>query len=607
MGGPDRSCSNLHSGTRMTSTAIPDKAASPRVVLFMSTPSAGEIPLTASLPASLLPFGCVTFAEQVLDSCARAGLKEVDLVMSEQPEALRAHLADGWRWGITLNWHLAKESATPYGFLHSMSLSEGQRVLIGHGDRWVADSVVRELVEADRVALHVGQSVEWSGWASVAGSFLRTFPSHADFESLGNHMVGQPSERFLMVPKGQFACAGTADDLMRAQEIALSNESGLHVPATWLRFPWGAMSPDARVHAQADIRGPVLIGPRCSVDRRARIGPGSVLSRDVLVASGAVIREALVLPDTYLSGGVTLEHSVIQGNVVQDLRWAARLTLPQNDGVLGTLKSSSVPHAGWAGRVLGVVVALACLPVFIAVYLFQWLRRQPKGWIDIHAVRGRHLASGALQQLLLRGARTGSGWAEQLQGCYGSLLDVVQGRRRWFGVRPREKAQWYALRRDWQILFSNQPVGLFHAPAWSDRAGYPDSEALAAADAFFTVRISLRERLRVLRGLLQPRQGDTDESISQSAQSIPEPSLCSACRKGSQQLAAGAEIKDPEKRLAFTEAFLVSGCPVTPQDASRTVNSCSGAGPPAPDPNCRPGSVRGAGTPGPRSRRPSVT
>jgi hypothetical protein len=55
------------------------------------------------------------------------------------------------------------------------------------------------------------------------------------------------------------------------------------------------------------------------------------------VARGAVVREALVLPETYLSGGVTLEHSVVQGNVVQDLRWSARMVVPLRDGVLGPL------------------------------------------------------------------------------------------------------------------------------------------------------------------------------------------------------------------------------------------------------------------------------
>ena len=476
----------------------------PRVVVFMSAPSADDIPYHGAQPASLLPFGCATFAEQVLDSCARAGLKTVDLVISEQPEALRAHLGDGWRWGLTLNWHLAKESGTPYGLLHAMGWAPGQRLLIGHGDRWVSDTVIRALIESNRVALRVGKGVEWSGWASLDSSFQNDIPAHADFNLLGTIMVGQISTGSLMVAPDQFACAGSAADLLRAQSLAWGEQRSQHVPATWIRRPWGAMSPDASVHEQAEIRGPVLIGPRCQVDRGARIGPGAVLSRDVLVSTGAVVRDALVLPETYLSGGVTLEHSVVRGNVVQDLRWSARLTLPLEDGVMGPLTRGGALRGGWTGRLLAQLPALAGLPLALVLQLGQLLQGQPGGWARVDAVRGRHPATGALQQVTLRMPRADAGVAGWLLGGYGALLDVAQGRRRWFGIRPREKAQWYALRRDWQVLFNQQPIGLFQAPAWADPSGLPDGEVLAAADAFFIVRASWRERLRVLSGLMRP-------------------------------------------------------------------------------------------------------
>jgi hypothetical protein len=268
------------------------------------------------------------------------------------------------------------------------------------------------------------------------------------------------------------------------------------------------MSPDAQVHAQADIRGPVLIGPRSSVGRDARIGPGTVLSRDVLVASGAVAIDALVMPETFLSGGVTLEHSVVQGNVVQDLRWSARMILPLRDGVLGTLAPKPGPRADWSGRLLAAMMVLLLLPAFCALVLVQGLRRLPAGWTVVDAVTGRITDSGGLQRISLRGSPAGTDLPGWLQGRYGALLDVAQGRRHWFGIRPREKAQWYALRRDWQILFSGQPVGYFHAPSWSDPDGHPDGEALAAADAYFTVRASFGERLRVLLAFLRTSRLD---------------------------------------------------------------------------------------------------
>ena len=85
---------------------------------------------------------------------------------------------------------------------------------------------------------------------------------------------------------------------------------------------------------------------------------------------------------------------------------------------------------------------------------------------------------------------------------YGEWLDVLQGRRNWFGVRPRSQSEWYALGRDWQLLLASTPVGCLHAPAWQGDLG-DGLEAEAAADVYFVVRQSLAEQWRILSLLLR--------------------------------------------------------------------------------------------------------
>jgi N-acetylglucosaminyldiphosphoundecaprenol N-acetyl-beta-D-mannosaminyltransferase len=66
------------------------------------------------------------------------------------------------------------------------------------------------------------------------------------------------------------------------------------------------------------------------------------------------------------------------------------------------------------------------------------------------------------------------------------LAEVVTGARCWFGIRRRSPAQWARLPREWQLILRRQPVGVFHAPAWSDGTEF-DEEACAAADVFWAV------------------------------------------------------------------------------------------------------------------------
>jgi hypothetical protein len=100
----------------------------------------------------------------------------------------------------------------------------------------------------------------------------------------------------------------------------------------------------------------------------------------------------------------------------------------------------------------------------------------------------------------LRCPRTASSGLRRLLAHYGGLLDVLQGRRCWFGVRARSRGQWYSLSSEWQMLLSSAPIGLLNAPAWAADEGFRQ-EAGAAADAFFAVRRNWRENLRVALGV----------------------------------------------------------------------------------------------------------
>jgi hypothetical protein len=72
----------------------------------------------------------------------------------------------------------------------------------------------------------------------------------------------------------------------------------------------------------------------------------------------------------------------------------------------------------------------------------------------------------------------------------------MQGRRCWFGVRPRRSGEWYALSPEWQSLLASAPIGVLNAPAWVADDGVR-MEAAAAADAFYMARRNWRENMRV--------------------------------------------------------------------------------------------------------------
>ena len=472
-----------------------------RAVIFLTSPCQADVPARNSEPACTMAFGAATFVERVMDSCAQAGLRELDLVVSEAPETLRRLLGNGERWGLTLRWHLIKDAATPYGVLRNIGLQSAQRVLIGHGHFWVPDTVLSQLIEANRVAVRVEKTVAWAGWFSLDPLFLHALSPYEDQATVAEVAMSLNARDCVMVHKREFAVAGSAAQLVQAQDLALRDGTGRHVPASWIRAPWGAMSPDAVVHPRARILGPALIGPRCMVAAGAELGPRAVLSRDVLVANGAVVRDSLVLPDTYVGGGLTLDRTIAGGNLVQHLKWAVRLRMPTGDALLAPLREVRSRGAGWAARGLALALAVLASPLAALLWLTLWLGGHAGGWYRAECVVGRDSESAELRTRTLRLPRDGRG-ARPLLGLFGGLLDVAQGQRTWFGLRPRDASQWYALGRHWQELFSRVPVGLLHAPAWSEGQRSADLEASAAADAFFAARPGPAERARIVAAML---------------------------------------------------------------------------------------------------------
>lgn len=479
-------------------------AAAPRTVVFLTEVSDPSIPDETTRPACLLPMGWASVAERVMISCAEAGLRELDLVASDSPERLRAVLGDGGRWGLRLRWHLARDGRRPYGVLHDLLRDGGDQVLIGHAHRWIAVEPLRRLLQANAMAQVVPDAntpgegdgeTAWAGWASLPARSLQDLSPEADAGELARHLCGPAALTVLPVAPHDSADPGSAGELLALQGRELHEARLKAAPATWIRMPWGLLSPDAHVHPKARLVGPVVVGPGCVVTQGAELGPQVVLSHNVMVADGASLREALVLDNTYVSGEVHLAAAVAGGASVYHDSWGVKNHLPLRDSLLLPLDGSAWRR--WRPSTLARAVAWLVLGLSAPLVwpALVWRRRQAPAWQTVSVVQGVGRRDGALRlgPVRLPTLGPGAGLAR-----WGAVLDVAQGRRAWFGARPRTPEAWARLRPDWQTLLADIPVGVFHSPAWQDDEADDPADLLAVADAYFAVSRGWRERLRIL-------------------------------------------------------------------------------------------------------------
>ena len=464
-----------------------------RTVLFATATAPQDVPVGDDFPAALLPLGCKSFIERALEQLSNAGVRQIDLVVSSRPEEVRRLLGDGERWGVQLRWHLVKESGTPYGILRSLGLEQAQRILLGHADRWIADDALAALLQRDQVLTLANEGVQWAGWGCATQRMLGAISPFSNEAALGSLMCNMAAE-LMVLESDQFIAVHNAVQLLQAQRIALAGEFMEQVPATWLRAPWGAYSPDAVVQAGALIEGPVLIGPGCLVASGARIGPLTLLTSDSVISADSTVRHSLVLPHTYVGEGLELDEAIVNARSVQHLRLGVRTVLPTSEGLLLDLKPGQRIATSWSAR---FIAALACAALFPWLVVDSLLRGSTLRWNRRLVVSGHDADSGQLRLQSLRCPHSSGRGMGHLLAHYGALLDIAAGHRSWFGARPRSQSEWYALSRDWQLLLANTPVGCLHAPAWSEGQG-ESPEAQAAADVFFAVNQGPVQRIRLL-------------------------------------------------------------------------------------------------------------
>ncbi|MBB2487047.1 WecB/TagA/CpsF family glycosyltransferase [Mitsuaria sp. WAJ17] len=490
-----------------------------RAVLFATPLAAPDLPLSGPTPTALLPVGHATLIERQIELLARANVKYIDVVACDSPEALRARLGEGARWGVQIRMHVVKDPQQPYGVLSQAALQETHRVLIGHCDSWIDAHSLERLLESDRVAVLVNQahSTRWSGWASGPGATRLGCESHWTREDLARHLERQTARRLRLNPQLVISRLDGLG-LLQLQSLASQGRPHLGVPASWRAMPWGAMHPSAHVHDSARIEGPVLVGPGCLVEAGAVLGPRTYLFEDVVVSEGSTVRQSLILAGTYVGRSLDLEWSVVRGNQLRHIGLRIRTVLATQDALLMPLAPAQPPAGSSpSGRVLAGVMAALSAPVALPALLGHALVRRQAPWTRQTVVLEPANVRGKPRSTVLRLPRQRASLPARLLCHWIGLLEVMRGHRAWFGARPRQAATWCAIDPAWQRTLSELPIGLLHAPAWFEDPACR-SEAEAAADIYCAHQSHWLARLQILcsQGQVPPRPQDRRSGLSTS-------------------------------------------------------------------------------------------
>jgi len=271
-----------------------------RAVLVATHIAEQDLGTPHDMPSCLLPCGTQTLVERTLDQFAHSGLKNIDLIVSDQPDELRKVIGHGERWGLRITWHWVQSGASSYSVLRSFDWHGVQKVLFARAEQWISDRALVNLIEAKNLVLvRADQPNVWTGWACCDKETVSTLIGVGHTSELGTLLQAHSNTARKIILREDWAAPVSAADIVQLQQRALNEEGLDSAPATWIRKPWGIMSPQAWVDPKAIIRGPAIVGPGCFVSADAQIGPNTVLTKDVIVDNEVRIADSLALPGVY--------------------------------------------------------------------------------------------------------------------------------------------------------------------------------------------------------------------------------------------------------------------------------------------------------------------
>ena len=436
-----------------------------KAVVFATRALPQLFPLNEGSCDALLSLACKPLIVHTLEALAMASVTEVVIVVSPNAHAVEAALGDGARWGMHFEYVLATAGEPERRSLKRIRHRLGHEYLVVRGEM-LRTPIIAELLERGRALTAASVIVATIGGVEAGLTLFRdkssgnagllNGPAAAPASSATKQFAEFPEARFSPVDSLAAFHAANLDVLAKAFR-------GLLVPGREIA---AGLSVGRLSHLPLDAvkAAPLLIGARCRIAGDAQLSGRVVVADDCVIDSRATLRDAVIMPNTYVGELVDVTNAIVAGNRLMHIDSGAVATI--TDSFLLARISTAGASTGMRPR-----LDRACGAVLLAASLWLWplallaaLAGNPK-----RPLRSRILA-GNRKHLGHDGGFRAYEFATPvpLLRYLPYLLAVVTGDLGLVGVEPLESAGTAGPHEEWELVREEGRVGLFGPVQLSD-------------------------------------------------------------------------------------------------------------------------------------------
>lgn len=307
-------------------------------------------PITLEMPKPMVPVVNRPVLHHVLDNLARCGVRDVMMNLHAQPDLIRHYCGDGSRWSLNIQYSYEPTLLGTAGALKKVeSFFKNDTVLLVSGDglsdvdfnafykfhkeRKSIASLVVKAVDARfeyGVTMMNGNGrvkgfLEKPSWGDVfsnkvnAGIYLfepealRMIPKGRAYDfghELWPKLLKLRKPIFAWEWKGYWCDVGNLHEYRKAQVDALDGKVRINMPGRPLR-PGVWAEEDSRIHPEAVLRAPCMIGRGVEVDAGCEIGPYTVIGDGSKIGGKAALRNCILFNRVSVTRGVQLSNCII--------------------------------------------------------------------------------------------------------------------------------------------------------------------------------------------------------------------------------------------------------------------------------------------------------
>ncbi|TKR28063.1 sugar phosphate nucleotidyltransferase [Natronomonas salsuginis] len=294
-------------------------------------------PLTVNRPKTMLPAADRPILEHVLDVLVECGIERLCLVVGYRRERVQEYFGHSYR-GVPITYvHQRKQLGSAHALGTAADAVEGP-VLVLNGDRVIEERIVDDVLDGfdgdPTLAVLEHSTPSEYGAVRIEGERLTEFvekPNSDDFRLINAGVYAFDSSVFDAIDRtprheGELTLPDVIEALMHDGTVHAVTTDGLWVDAT---YPWDLLylmrellsrglvsqpkvdaqvwvAESARVHPDATLQGPVVVGPDSEIGAGAVLGPNVAVGRNATVGANATLRDVLLDGDCRIEAGATL-------------------------------------------------------------------------------------------------------------------------------------------------------------------------------------------------------------------------------------------------------------------------------------------------------------